>query len=142
LIQSSSLPRSSTSTSCTDLRGTAVLDVRDVRAELVIRGAAKLVVGVHQGHGVLVVGDDVVHVEAEGSVGDLRQLDEERQRAVDAALVAGIPAPAPDMPDDIGLERAAQRVEVTGAERLVAAPEKGRIGVFRNSRHALRLLRN
>src|ERR1700730_11340923 len=77
----------------------------------------------------------------ERAVGGLDQLQEERERGVNPALVDTEPALPSVVPDDVLVEGLAHGIHVTGVEGIVATPEKGCVWVLHCSRrHRLSLL--
>src|ERR1700730_15944138 len=77
----------------------------------------------------------------ERAVGGLDQLQEERERGVNPALVDTEPALPSVVPDDVLVEGLAHGIHVTGVEGIVATPEKRCVWVLHCSRrHSLSLL--
>ena len=84
--------------------------------------------------GVLVVGDDVVHVRLEASVGGLRQLGEVHQDLVATMAIAGEASGARAVPCDILGQDPPEIIDISCVEGLIALPEESRVRMLDDRR--------
>src|ERR671913_769501 len=85
----------------------------------------------------LVVGHDVVEVDAESAAAELRNLGEEAKDRVHAAVVTRELAAARHMPDGVLIEQLSECVDVALGEGIEASADKLLVGVGHNSSNPL-----
>jgi hypothetical protein len=89
------------------------------------RPSAPLPADCPQNYNVLVIGQKVMHLHSEGTVGQLKEFLEEAQHCVYAVVITGGLISAPLMPLNVSGEHlATQRVHVPSSERVIPTPNR------------------